>query len=166
MKAEIFALEQNQTWSLVPLSQGKKAIGWKWAFKIKHKENRIVERYKLRLVAKEYTQQVGIDFLKTFSPVIHITTIRIVLTLVAQVGWFLHQLDINNAFLYSDLLEEVYMVLPPGFGTSQSNLVCRLQKSLYGLKQASRQWHQKLSSSLLQQGFKNAYSDPSLFIRK
>jgi hypothetical protein len=149
MKVEISALEQNQTWSLVPLPPSKKAIDCKWVFKIKHKIDGTVERYKARLVAKGYTQQAGIDFLETFSPVIWMTTIRVVLALAAQAGWFLHQLDITNVFLHGDLLEEVYMVLPPSFGTSQSNLVCRLQKPLYDLKQVGRQWHQKLSSSLL-----------------
>lgn len=93
-----------------------------------------------------------------------VTTIRTVLAFVSCHNWFIHQLDINNAFLHGDLHEDVYMVLPPGFSTPHSNLVCKLQKSLYGPKQASKQLNHKLTSTLLSYGFVTSISDPSLFI--
>ena len=134
MKAEIKALEDNQTWKLVELPARKKSVSCKWVYRIKYKSDGSIERYKAHLVAKGFTQQEGIDFLETFSPVAKITIIRVLLAIATVKGWFLHQLDINNAFLHGDLHEEVYMDLPPGYECSNPNAVCKLEKSIYGLK--------------------------------
>jgi hypothetical protein len=169
MQAELTALEENGTWTITDLPPGKQAVGCKWVFKIKYKSNGSIERFKARLVAKGYTQQAGIDYLETFSPVAKMTTIRLLLAVASVRGYFLHQLDVNNAFLHGDLHEEVYMALPPGYAGSKgefSGQVCRLNKSLYGLKQASRQWYSKLSQALLYYGFEQSKSDHSLFIYK
>ena len=149
MKEKIKALQDNHTWFLTPLPPEKTLIGYKWVYKIKHKEDGSIERYKARLVAKGYTQQEGIDYLDTFSPVVKLTTIRLLLSLVATQNWFLHQLDVDNAFLYGDLNEEVYMEPPPGLNLPKKGQVFGLTKSLYGLKHASRQWFDKLSSFLI-----------------
>ena len=175
MAAKIDALEQNHTWSVVPLPLNKRAVGYKWVFRIKYKANGSIERYKVQLVAKGYTQQEGLDYTETFSPVAKMITVKLFLALAAVQGWVLHQLDVNNAFLNGDLHEEVYMSLPPGLhnreeldskGDSKGELVCKLHKSLYGLKQVSRQWFSKFSNILLQHGFVQSKADYSLFIKK
>ena len=137
MQAELQALQQNQTWTLTTLPQHKTTIGCRWVYKIKYNADGSVERYKARLVAKGYTQMEGLDFLDPFSPVAKLTTVRLLLALAALNNWHLRQLDVNNAFLHGDLNEEVYMHLPKGLAVDNPNLVCRLQRSLYGLKQAS-----------------------------
>ncbi|CAH9143249.1 unnamed protein product [Cuscuta epithymum] len=132
MENEVKALEQNGTWTLENLPPGKRAVDSKWVYKIKYKLTREVERYKAHLVAKEYTQVEGIDFLEMFAPVAKLVTVRTLLAVAAKKDWTTHQLDVNNAFLHGDLIEEVYMKIPHGFSKAGDNRVCRVRKSLYG----------------------------------
>ncbi|CAM8956126.1 unnamed protein product [Rhodiola kirilowii] len=165
MEKEILALEQNQTWELTTLPINKQAVDCKWVFKIKHNSDGTVERYKARLVAKGFTQIEGIDYHDTFAPVVKMTTVRCVLAVAAVRKWPLFQLDVNNAFLHGLLDEDVYMKLPSGFypQARTQGLVCKLQRSIYGLKQASRQWFSRFSDALIAFGFVQSFNDYSLF---
>ncbi|KAJ0454407.1 putative RNA-directed DNA polymerase [Helianthus annuus] len=164
MNCEMEALNRNNTWVVVDLPKGRKPIGCKWVYKIKYKANGEIERYKARLVAKGFNQKEGVDFGETFSPVVKMVTVRVVLKLAVNNEWPLYQLDINNAFLYGSLSEDVYMTLPLGYFNNDKNKVCKLVKSLYGLKQAPRKWNEKLTSVLLNMGFNQSLCDHSLFI--
>ena len=124
-----------------------------------------LERLKARLVVWGFTLRLGIDYDEVFSPVLKRTTIRTLIALAAHKGWVISQLDANNAFLHGDLHEEVYKHVPKGILNPEKK-VCRLRKSLYGLKQASRQWFQNLSSILTVLGYQQSTCDHSLFINK
>ncbi|KAI3719915.1 hypothetical protein L6452_20821 [Arctium lappa] len=164
MKREVRALEENNTWTIEDLPEGKRAIDSKWVYKVKYKPNGEVERFKARLVAKGFTQMEGVDYHDTFAPVAKLVTVRTLLAVVVKRNWSIQQLDVNNAFLHGDLDEKVYMKIPQGFSTGGKTKVCRLRKSLYGLKQASRNWYQKFTNALLELQFKQSKADHSLFI--
>lgn len=166
MKQEVRALEDNQTWEVVPLPPRKQTVGSKWVYKIKYKANGEVDRFKARLVAKGYTQQEGLDYHETFSPVAKMVAVRTVIAVAASKDWPLFQMDVNNAFLQGDLKEEVYMEMPQGFRQQGEYMVCRLLKSLYGLKRASRQWNIKLTTALVQAGYIQSPYDHSIFTKK
>ncbi|GJS36032.1 putative RNA-directed DNA polymerase [Tanacetum coccineum] len=165
MNKEMKALYDNDTWEITELPLGRKSIGGKWVFKIKYRSSGDIERYKARYVVKGYNQKEGIDFDETFSPVVKIVTVRCLINLDVQNSWPLFQLDVNNAFLYEDLSETVYIDLPEGYFSPNDKRVCRLKKSLYGLKHAPRQWNAKLTHTLIEHGFKQSKSDYSLFTK-
>ena len=142
MDEEMQSLVKNHTWKLARLPKGKKAIGCKWVYAQKEgfpSKNDV--RYKARLVAKGYAQKEGIDYNEVFSPVVKHSSIRILLALVAQFNMELVQMDVKTAFLHGDLEEEIYITQPDGFKVAgKEDWVCKLSKSLYGLKQSPRQW--------------------------
>ncbi|RVW38069.1 Retrovirus-related Pol polyprotein from transposon RE2 [Vitis vinifera] len=141
MVDEMAALHSNGTWDLVVLPSGKSTVGCRWVYTVKIGPDGQVDRLKVRLVAKGYTQVYGSDYGVTFSPVAKIASVRLLLSMAAMRSWPLYQLDIKNAFLHGDLAEEVYMEQPPDFvAQGESSLVCRLRHSLYGLKQSPRAW--------------------------
>jgi hypothetical protein len=165
MNIEFEALLKNQTWALVPPHPKQNVVGCKWVFRIKRHADGSIERYKARLVAKGFHQQPGIDYDETYSLVIKPTMVRTVLSIAISAGWSVQQIDIQNAFLHGKLSEDVYMTQPPGFQHPQFlNHVCKLQKAIYGLKQAPQAWFSRLSSRLLDLGFHSSKSDTSLFI--
>ncbi|KAL0356153.1 UNVERIFIED_CONTAM: Retrovirus-related Pol polyprotein from transposon RE1 [Sesamum radiatum] len=163
MADELAALEKNETWSVVDLPTGKKAIGCKWIYKVKLKPDGTVDRYKARLVAKGYNQVEGVDYFDKFSPVAKAVTVRILLAVASSSAWPIHQIDINNAFLHGTLDEDIYMHAPDGYSVLPGQ-VCKLRRSLYGLKQASRQWNLELTHKLLDFGFVQSPHDYCLFV--
>ena len=129
-------------------------MGCTWVYKIKHNADGSISRYKARLVAKGYNQEYGLDYSETFSPVIRQETIRLVLSLAVRNNWLINQLDVSNAFLHGMLDETIYMTQPPGYVDPRfPQHVCKLQKSLYGLKQAARAWYTCLKTFLQGLGF-------------
>uniref|UniRef100_A0A2N9HLD4 Integrase catalytic domain-containing protein n=1 Tax=Fagus sylvatica TaxID=28930 RepID=A0A2N9HLD4_FAGSY len=172
MQEEFDALQQQGTWSLVLPPPHKNVVGCKWVYKLKHNSDGTIARYKARLVAKGFHQQQvgfhqqqGVDYAKTFSPVIKPPTVRLILSLAVSHNWPLRQLDVKNAFLHGTLKEEVYMAQPQGYiDSSHPHYVCKLHKSIYGLKQAPRAWFESFTTQLLHLGFIASTADSSLFI--
>jgi len=161
---EMQAHETMNTWKLVPLPQGRKPVDCKWIFKVKNKSDGTIERFKARLVAKGCSQQPGTDFTETFSPVVRLNNLRSLLAYAVQNNMLIHQMDIVTAFLHGHLQEEVYMKQPPGYvKEGQENLVCHLQRSLYGLKQSPRCWNDTFCDYLKELGFTPLKSDCCIF---
>ena len=125
----------------------------------------MIERYKALLVAKGFTQREGINHTETFAPITKLITVHCLLTITVVRNWILHQMDVQNAFLHGELLEEVYMHPPLGLCQQGEKIVCRLNKFLYDLKQASRSWFHKFSSTIQNVGFKQSRADYSLFTK-
>ena len=139
IKEEYDALKENDTWELSKLPPDRKPIGCKWVFKIKQNADGSIAKYKARLVAKGFTQKEGIDFNETYAPVAKFTTIRTMMAIAAMEKMNVIQMNVATAFLHAKMDEEIYMAQSEGFefeGENGCSLVCKLKKSLYGLKQA------------------------------
>jgi hypothetical protein len=166
MDDEIKSLYTNQTWNLVKLPTEKKAIQNKWVYKLKQEQDGS-QRYKARLVVKGFQQKAGIDFTEIFSPVVKMTTIRTVLSIVAAEDLHLEQLDVKTAFLHGDLEEDIYMQQPQGYvEAGKEHLVCKLLKSLYDLKQAPRQWYLKFDKFMLKIGYIRCHADHCCYFKR
>jgi hypothetical protein len=166
MNSEIEAIERNNTWELTELPIGSRVIGVKWVYKTKLNEKGEVDKYKARLVAKGYSQQYGVDYAEVFAPVARLDTIRVVISLAAQKGWMIYQLDVKSAFLNGELNEEVFVTQPPGYEkTGHEYKVYKLKKALYGLKQAPRAWYSRIETYFLSAVFKKCPYEHTLFIK-
>jgi hypothetical protein len=132
---EMDSLISNKTWKLVELPPSCKTIGCKWVLRKKLKPDGTIDKFKARLVAKGFKQKVDVDFFDTFSPVTRITSITLLIAIAAIHDLKIHQMDVKTAFLNGDLEEEIYMDQPEGFvEAGQESKVCKLTRSLYGLK--------------------------------
>jgi hypothetical protein len=166
MLEEMASIEHNQTWSLVNLPAGQRAIGLKWVFKIKKDEHGNVTKHKARLIAKGYVQHHGVDYEEVFAPVARMESVRVLLAVAAHRSWSVHHMDVKSAFLNGELVEEVYVQQPPGFiAAGHEGKVLKLHKALYGLKQAPRAWNSKMDSSLLALGFTRSECEHGLYTR-
>lgn len=163
MNDELRSLEKNNTWSLVDRPTDRNIVGCKWVFKLKTRPNDEQPKYKARLVAKGYSQHAGIDYGETFSPVVRYDSVRTILALAAAENLEMVQFDIKTAFLNGDLEEEIYMAIPEGMDGANGGKVCRLRKSLYGLKQASRAWNTKFTDFLAVCGLTQSAADNCVF---
>jgi hypothetical protein len=148
MQEEYNSLLENQNWDLVPIPYGRKLVKCRWVYKTKSAVDGQISRYKAKLVAKGFQQVHGIDYDETFALVAKMDSIRLALAIATTKVWEVHHMDVKNAFIHDDLSEEIYMEQPWGF-MKDSSLVCRLKKSLYGLKKALRAWYAKMDSYLL-----------------
>ena len=148
------SFQENEVWELVELPDGRKPVGNKWVFKLKTDEDRKIERYKARLVAQGYTQIFDMNYNETFCPVMRLESVRALMAWSVQHKLHLHQIDVTTAFLNGELEEEVLMKQPEGFAKpGQEHLVCKLKKSLYGLKQSPWCWNIVLYNRLKELGF-------------
>ncbi|GLB43908.1 putative encoded by [Lyophyllum shimeji] len=159
---EMNAHVENGIWTLTELPPGEKATGCKWVFRVKRNADGSIDRFKARLVAKEYNQRPGFDYDETFAHTMRYASLRVVLALAAIDNLHLRSVDISYAFLNGDVDCTVYISQPEGF--KQGKLVCKLNKSIYGLKQSPRLWSEKLAEVMQLLGFKKTYSDPLLYI--
>lgn len=162
MQEEMESHRANGTWSLVELPTGRKPIKAKWVFKAKRNDSGEVIRYKARLVAKGCAQKYGIDYNETFSPVVRYASIRFLIALAVKNSYKIHQMDAITAFLQGSLDEMLFMEQPEGYKDG-TNRVCRLNKAVYGLKQAGRQWNVKLDDALKRFGLKKCKTDPCIY---
>ncbi|KAK1588410.1 hypothetical protein Q3G72_023022 [Acer saccharum] len=153
MYDEMKSMKDNDVWGFVELPEGVKHIGCKWIFKTKRDSKGNVERYKACLVAKGFTQKEGIDYKETFSSVSMKDSFRIIMTLVAHFDLELHQIDVKTVFLNGDTDETIYIMKPENFVIGDpKKMVCKLKKSIYGLKQASYQWYHKFRQVIISYG--------------
>ena len=165
MELEMKAMSDNNVWSLEKSTNGRSPINSKWIFKRKTGPDGSITSYKARLVAQGFSQKHGIDYDQTFSPVVRFESVRTLLALAAQHNLQLHQMDVSSAFLNGEISEELYLVQPEGFEThGKEDYYCRLNKSIYGLKQAPKCWNSSLDNFLKELKFKQSSSDSCIYV--
>ena len=166
MASEYQSLMENGTWQLVPQPPDRKLVSCKWLLRKKFNADGSISRYKARLVARGFSQVPGMDYNETFSPVLRMTSFRALLATAAQLHLLVHQMDVRTTFLHGNLHEEIYMEQPPGYiSQDYPNYVCKLNKSLYGLKQSPRQWYERFNSCMSNLGYVRFQSDPNVYSR-
>ncbi len=166
LEAEYNSLMNNETWELVPPPEGSNIVGSKWVLKVKRDANGNVDRHKARLVAQGYSQTQGIDYEEVFSPVTRYSSIRTLLALANAHNLEIHQMDVKTAFLNGSIEHDIYMSQPEGFiDPDHPEYVCKLEKSIYGLKQSARCWNQTLDSFLKKNGYRKSGADNCIYVK-
>eukprot|EP01018_Ginkgo_biloba_P029065 Gb_03166 [translate_table: standard] len=164
MMEEYSSIMRNDVWDIVPRPEGKYVVTSKWIYKIKHVADDSVEKLKARFVARGFSQIEGVDYEETFTPVARYTSIRAVISIAAEMGWRIYQMDVKAAFLNGIIEEEVYIEQPQGFEVhGRESHVCRLKEALYGLKQAPKAWYSRIDTYLHQLGFEKSEADSNLY---
>lgn len=165
MKEEINSLLENETWVLVEKPMEKKILDNKWCYTIKRNSDDSIERFKARLVTRGFRQKLGEDYTETYSPVVKYTSVRLLFAYAAMRKMIIKQFDVKTAFLYGNLQEDVYMDQPQGFADGTGR-ICKLMRSLYGLKQSPRCWNERFRNFVSKFGFTAVVSDPCVFISR
>jgi hypothetical protein len=166
MDEEMAALDKNESWDLVEFPTGRNPIGRKWEFKKKLNAEGKVEKYKARLLAKGYSQVEGIDFGDIFSLVVKLTSIIFMLSIVISFDFEVEYMDVKIAFLHGDLEEEIYMKKPEGFVVEgKKELVYKLKRCMYGLKQSPWMWYEKFDTYMLGLGFTRRKEDHCVYFK-
>ena len=149
MMEEYASIMKNDVWEVVPRLEGKSVVTSKWLYKIEYVADGSIEKYKARFVARGFSQVEGVDYDETFALVARYTSIRSIISIAAEMGWQIHQMDVKTAFLNGIIQEEVYIEQPQGFEMhGRESHVCKLKKALYGLKQAPRPWYSRIDTYL------------------
>ncbi|KAF1322206.1 Integrase catalytic core protein, partial [Globisporangium splendens] len=165
IRAELKSMRLRGVFRATKLPTGQRAIGTKWVFKIKRNADGSIDKYKARLVAKGFKQKYGIDYTETFAPVVKYVTLRMVIGLAKLFGWPVDQLDVVTAFLYGQMKEVVYILIPEGMEVEGDFDCLELLKSIYGLKQASRVWNETFDEYVRSTGFEVSKFDPCLYTK-
>jgi hypothetical protein len=156
----------NNVWEIVPRPKEKSVVTSKWVYKIKNATDGSMDKYKERFVARGFFHKEGEDYDETFSPVSRYTSIRDIMSLVASMGWSLHQMDVKTTFLNGAIEEEVYIEQPQGFEVhSRDTHVYRLKKYLYRLKKAPRAWYARIDNYLMRLCFSKIHANPNLYYK-
>ena len=165
--SEMGSLMRNETWTLVPRPANKNIVGCRWVFKLKHNPDGSIERYKARLVAQGFSQVHGVDYNEVFSPVVKFASIRTLLAFGNDNNYEIHHMDVKTAYLNGELDHEIFMEQPEGFVDTQNpTYVCKLQKSIYGLKQSARCWNSAIDNFLRTNGYTSFDADECIFIKE
>ena len=167
MRDELTALYDNDTFELVTPPEGRKIVGGKWVFAVKTGPEE-EETHKARYVAKGYSQIAEIDYQETFAPTARMSSVRMLMQQAVQNDMITHQMDVKTAYLNAPIDCDIYIQQPEGFekvGKNGETLVCKLKKSLYGLKQSGRNWNNMLHSYLYEEGFTQSLADPCVYTR-
>ncbi|CAB4023506.1 Hypothetical predicted protein [Paramuricea clavata] len=166
MISEYSSLLENDTWELVPPCDDQNVVGSRWVLKVKRKEDGSIDRFKARVVAQGYSQTKGADYDEVFSSVARHTTLRTLLALANEYDLEVHQMDVRTAFLNGDIDCDIYMEQPEGFvDPDKPDYLCKLQKSIYGLKQSARCWNDTLDGYLKSRGYRKSGADGCIYVK-
>lgn len=165
MRLELKSIYKNKTWDLVKLPEKRRTIGSRWVFAVKFRNDGNIDKFKARLVARGFSQRFGIDYNQTYSPTVRPESLRLLFAIAVEMDYHIHQVDVSTAYLNGELDEEIYMEQPEGFvDEKHPDFVCKLNRSLYGLKQSGRQWNVRLHSVLTSMGLRRCETERCLYV--
>lgn len=165
MQKELQELIKRETWEIVARPENVNTVDSRWVYKIKWSPDRSVIKLKSRLVARGFNQEYGVNYFDTYAPVVKNSSVRLLMSISAEIGMCVEQIDIRNAYVNSDLEDEVYMDPPEGLEIDKSTSVLKLKKSLYGLRQSAHKWSKCLNTVLRKMKFERLKSESCIYKR-